>query len=114
MAYFTFEKDKEVFGKGPVGKFFSKEALEELMKKTGANIGDSIFFACNKEKDLEVITSQACDVITSKSFSLLHAKKILSPMLAPVFFINSSNASLEKNFPTGPLPKTSLSFSKVK
>ena len=59
MAYFTFEKDKEVFGKGPVGKFFSKEALEELMKKTGAKIGDSIFFACNKEKDLEVITSLA-------------------------------------------------------
>ncbi len=59
MAYFTFEKDKEVFGKGPVGKFFSKAALEELMKKTGANIGDSIFFACNKEKDLETITSLA-------------------------------------------------------
>ncbi len=59
MAYFTFEKDKEVYGKGPVGKFFSKEALEELMKKTGANIGDSIFFACNKEKDLEAITSLA-------------------------------------------------------
>ncbi len=59
MAYFTFEKDKEVFGKGPVGKFFSKAALEELMKKTGAKIGDSIFFACNKEKDLETITSQA-------------------------------------------------------
>ncbi len=59
MAYFTFEKDKEVFGKGPVGKFFSKVALEEIMKKTGANIGDSIFFACNKEKDLEIITSLA-------------------------------------------------------
>ena len=59
MAYFTFEKDKEVFGKGPVGKFFSKEALEELMKKTGAKIGDSIFFACNKEKNLEIITSLA-------------------------------------------------------
>ena len=59
MAYFTFEKDKEVFGKGPVGKFFSQEALEELMKKTGAKIGDSIFFACNKEKNLEIITSLA-------------------------------------------------------
>ena len=59
MAYFTFDKDKEVFGKGPVGKFFSKEAIEELMIKTGANIGDSIFFACNKEKDLEIITALA-------------------------------------------------------
>ena len=59
MAYFTFEMDKEVFGKGPVGKFFSKDALEELMNKTGAEIGDSIFFACNKEKDLETITALA-------------------------------------------------------
>ncbi len=59
MAYFTFDKDKELFGKGPVGKFFSKEAIEELMIKTGANIGDSIFFVCNKEKDLEVITALA-------------------------------------------------------
>ncbi len=59
MAYFTFDKEKEVFGKGPVGKFFSKESLEELMKKTGATIGDSIFFACNKEKDLQTITALA-------------------------------------------------------
>ena len=59
MAYFTFEIDKEVFGKGPVGKFFSKEALEELMEKTGAKVGDSIFFACNKQKDLETITALA-------------------------------------------------------
>ena len=29
------------------------------MKKTGAKIGDSIFFACNKEKNLEIITSLA-------------------------------------------------------
>ncbi len=70
MAYFTFEKDKEFFGKGPVGKFFSEEALKELMKKTGANIGDSIFFACNKEKDLEVITSLARNKI-AKDLNLI-------------------------------------------
>ena len=73
MAYLTFEKDKEVFGKGPVGKFFSKAALEELMKKTGANIGDSIFFACNKEKDLEIITSQARNKI-AKELDLIDEK----------------------------------------
>ena len=76
MAYFTFEMGKEVFGKGPVGKFFSKEALEELMKKTGANIGDSIFFACNKQKDLETITAlarnkiaQDLDLINDNTFA---------------------------------------------
>jgi len=63
LAYFTIEKDKEISAKGPIGKFFSKEALEEIMKKTQAKIGDSIFLACNKQKELENITSLARDKI---------------------------------------------------
>jgi aspartyl-tRNA synthetase len=63
LAYFTIEKDIEISAKGPVGKFFSKEALLEIMKKTGSEIGDSIFMACSKQKDLEKITSQARDKI---------------------------------------------------
>ncbi len=59
LAYFTFEKEKEIIAKGPVGKFFSKEALLELMDITNAKVGDSIFFACAKEKELEKITSLA-------------------------------------------------------
>ena len=59
LAYFTIEKDKDVFAKGPVGKFFSKESLQEIMKETNANIGDSIFLACNKKIELERITSLA-------------------------------------------------------
>ena len=63
LAYFTIEKDKEVIGKGPVGKFFSKDSLEEIMRLTGAKIGDSIFLACAKQKELERITSLARDKI---------------------------------------------------
>jgi aspartyl-tRNA synthetase len=63
LAYFTIEKDKEISAKGPVGKFFSKESLEEIMKKTEAKVGDSIFLACGKPKDLEKITSVARDKI---------------------------------------------------
>ena len=66
MAYFTLEKDKELSAKGPVGKFFSKEALQELMKLTDAKVGDSIFFACNKKKELEKITSLARDKIAEE------------------------------------------------
>ena len=65
LAYFTIEKDKEIYAKGPVGKFFSKESLEELMAKTGANIGDSIFFACGNKTELEKITAQARDKIAN-------------------------------------------------
>ena len=63
LAYFTIEKDKEISAKGPVGKFFSKEALKEIMNKTQANVGDSIFLACSKKKELERITSIARDKI---------------------------------------------------
>ena len=63
LAYFTIENNKEISAKGPIGKFFSKESLEEIMKKTQAKVGDSIFLACNKQKELEKITSIARDKI---------------------------------------------------
>jgi len=63
LAYFTFEDENNLSAKGPIGKFFSKESLLEIMKKTNSNIGDSIFMACGKQNDLEKITSQARDKI---------------------------------------------------
>ena len=65
LAYFTLENEKEVSAKGPIGKFFSKEALEEIMKKTNAKVGDSIFLACNKKNDVEKILSLARDKIAN-------------------------------------------------
>jgi aspartyl-tRNA synthetase len=59
LAYFTFEKNKEVKGRGPIGKFFSEDALKEIMKICSAEIGDSIFLSCGKSKDLEKILSIA-------------------------------------------------------
>ena len=70
LAYFTLEKDKEISAKGPVGKFFSKESLEEIMKMTQAKEGDSIFLACSKRKDLEKITSLAREKI-AKDLNLI-------------------------------------------
>ncbi len=63
LAYFTIEKDKVVSAKGPIGKFFSSESLEQIMKKTNAQAGDSIFLSCNKTIELERFTSIARDKI---------------------------------------------------
>ena len=63
LAYFTIEKDGDLSAKGPIGKFFSKEALIEIMKKTNSAVGDSLFLACGKQNELEKITSQARDKI---------------------------------------------------
>ena len=65
LAYFTIEKNIEISAKGPVGKFFSKEAIDEIMKKTGAEVGDSIFLACARRNDLEKIISSARDKIAN-------------------------------------------------
>ena len=70
LAYFTIEKNENISAKGPVGKFFSKESLEEIMKITGAEVGDSIFFACAKINELEKIISQARDKI-AKDLNLI-------------------------------------------
>ena len=63
LAYFTFEKDNKISAKGPVGKFFSEEALLEIMKVTNSEVGDSIFLACGKQNELEKITALARDKI---------------------------------------------------
>ena len=74
LAYFTLEKNKEILGKGPVGKFFSEEALKKLMDLCGAEIGDSIFLACGKEKEIEKILSLARDKI-AKSLEIIDEDK---------------------------------------
>jgi len=63
LAYFTIEKDKDISAKGPIGKFFSQDALLEIMKKINCEIGDSIFMACGKQDELEKITALARDKI---------------------------------------------------
>ena len=59
LAYFTLEKDNEISAKGPVGKFFSEDALLTIQSQCGAQIGDSIFFACGKQNEVEKILSLA-------------------------------------------------------
>ena len=63
LAYFTIEKEKEIRGNGPIGKFFSEESIKEIMKTCNAEIGDSIFLSCGNEKEIEKILSLARDKI---------------------------------------------------
>jgi len=66
LAYFTFEKNKNIEAKGPVGKFFSADALKEIMNITGAEIGDSIFFSCESEANVLQLMSLARDKIANE------------------------------------------------
>ena len=65
LAYFTLEKNKKISGKGPVGKFFSEDSLKEIMKISNAKVGDSIFLAYAKEREIQKILALARDKIAS-------------------------------------------------
>ncbi len=78
LAYFSIEKDQndKFIGKGPVGKFFSDEAIKEIIKITGAGIEDSIFMSCSKETEINEIMSKSrtkiaedLDIIDQNSFT---------------------------------------------
>ena len=66
LAYFTIEKEKEIKGKGPVGKFFGEDSIKELMQICDADIGDSVFLACGKENEINKILSLARDKIANE------------------------------------------------
>ncbi len=66
LAYFTLEKKEIISAKGPIGKFFSENALKELMKITKMEIGDSIFLGCGTETEVEKILSISRDKIASE------------------------------------------------
>ena len=59
LAYFTLSSENELSAKGPIGKFFSKDSLKELMELTNANVNDSIFFACGDEEQVKKLLGLA-------------------------------------------------------
>tara|TARA_A100000164_G_C21914389_1_gene777439 strand:+ start:33 stop:1823 length:1791 start_codon:yes stop_codon:yes gene_type:complete len=76
LAYFTIEKDKdEIKGKGPVGKFFSEDSLREIMKNCNAKVGDSVFLACGKQKEIEKILSIARNKI-AQDLNIIDKEKL--------------------------------------
>ena len=96
LAYFTIENDGEISAKGPIGKFFSKEALGEIMNKTQAKIGDSIFLACDKVKELEKITALARDKI-AKDLDLIDENIFAFCWIVdyPMFEVNDQTNKIE-------------------
>ena len=112
LAYFTIEKDKVINGKGPVGKFFSEDSLEEIMKLTGAEVGDSVFLACAKQKDLEKITSLARDKI-AKDLELIDENIFAFCWIVdyPMFEINEATNKIE--FSHNPFSMPQIKIDKI-
>ena len=110
LAYFTFEKDKDISAKGPIGKFFSQDALAEIMKKTNCEIGDSIFMACGKQDELEKITALARDKI-AKDLDLIDENVFAFCWIVdyPMFEIDETTNKIEFSHNPFSMPQGDLS-----
>ncbi len=96
LAYLTFEKNDKICGKGPIGKLFSEDSLKEIMKIISAEIGDSVFFACDKIKEVEKISSLARDKIALE-LNLIDDKKFAFCWIVdyPMFKIDETTQKIE-------------------
>ena len=95
LAYFTFEKNKNISGKGPVGKFFESGALSEIMKVCNAEVGDSIFLACGNNKEIDKILSIARNKI-AKDLNLIDENEFAFCWITdyPMFEIDENNNNI--------------------
>ena len=60
LGYIIFEKNKNILiAKGPIGKFFSDDAIRELLKICAVKEGDALFFSCDVEENVEKILGSA-------------------------------------------------------
>jgi len=96
LAYFTFEKNDKICAKGPIGKLFSEDSLKEIMKIISAEIGDSVFFVCDKIKEVEKISSLARDKI-AQELNLIDDKKFAFCWIVdyPMFKIDETTQKIE-------------------
>jgi len=75
LGYIILEKNNDkIVGKGPIAKFFSEEAISELMKACNLKEKDSIFFSSDKISEVERITSIVRQKI-GRDLNLINNKK---------------------------------------
>ena len=57
LGYIILEKNgNKLVAKGPIGKFFSEDAINELVKVCNLKENDAVFFSCDKVKNVEKIS----------------------------------------------------------
>ena len=75
LGYILFEKNKgKLIGKGPIGKFFSEQAINELVKICKLTERDAVFFSSDKVKEAERISGIVRQKL-GKDLNLINNKK---------------------------------------
>lgn len=75
LGYISLEKTKgKTLGKGPIAKFFSEEAINDLIKVCKLKDNDSVFFSCDTKNNAEKISGLARQKL-GQELNLIDSKK---------------------------------------
>ena len=75
LGYIILEGDrKKIIAKGPIAKFFSEEAINELVKICDLKANDAVFFSCDLIKNVEKISGLARQKI-GKELNIINNQK---------------------------------------
>ena len=110
LGYIILEKDKgKLVSKGPIGKFFSENAIRELVKICKLKANDSVFFSCDKEKSVERICGLARQKL-GKELNLIDNKKFEFCWIIdyPMYQYNEEEKKIDFSHNPFSMPKVDL------
>ena len=116
LAYLSFEnKSGEISGKGPIAKFFNKEATKEIMNKCGVTEKDTIFFICDY-KDQAYKFSNTVRQKLANELSLINKSEFKFCWIVdfPMFHLDEETKKLDFSHNPFSMPQIDLeNFSKT-
>ena len=110
LGYIVLEKTKDgLTGKGPIAKFFSKEAINEIIKICNLKDKDTIFFCCDSLKNSERISGLTRQKL-GKDLGLIDEKKFEFCWITdfPMYQFNEEEKKIDFSHNPFSMPQTDL------
>ena len=110
LGYIILEKNKEkLIGKGPIAKFFSVEAITELVKVCNLKEKDAVFFSSDKLNEAERISGLVRQKL-GKDLKLIDSKKFEFCWITdyPMYQYDEKEKKIDFSHNPFSMPKTSV------
>ena len=110
LGYILLEKTGEkLLGKGPIAKFFSESAINEIVKTCGLNENDTVFFSCDNKKNAEKISGLARQKL-GRELNLIDNKKFEFCWITdfPMYQFNEEEKKIDFSHNPFSMPQTSI------
>ena len=110
LGYILLEKTEgKLLGKGPIAKFFSESAINEIVKTCGLNENDTVFFSCDNKKNAEKISGLARQKL-GRELNLIDNKKFEFCWITdfPMYQFNEEEKKIDFSHNPFSMPQTSM------